>query len=65
MMYNSLMSNPIFVLCILRIMTLYNARMDGWRVKRIGNKRYELSKMVSDVDAFNLEEFMNRIVSLG
>lgn len=49
------------ILYILQITTLYNAMVMGWKVKKIGDKTYELSKKINEVGEFGLKNFMEQI----
>lgn len=48
---------------ILEIISLYNASVKGWSIKKIGIHKYKLSKNISD-DNVHLEKFLNEIVKL-
>lgn len=49
------------ILSILQIITLYNARVLGWSIEKIGENTYELTKNVDcDID---LSVLLNDIVS--
>lgn len=50
------------ILLIVQIVTLYHASTLGWKVKKIGNRKYELSKSISEIENFDLTKFMNNIV---
>ena len=50
------------ILCILQITTLYNAMQLGWKVTKIGNRKYELSKKISEINNFDFECFINKIL---
>ena len=66
MKYNFDNQNRELILCILQITTLYNAMQYGWNVKKIGNRRYELSKKLSEINDFNdfnLDVFVNSITN--
>ena len=46
---------------ILKVVIIYNAVQNGWRIKRINNKSFILKKKKEDEDCFVLEEFINKI----
>ena len=56
--------NKTIILFILQIITLYHATMLGWKVKRIGKRKYELSKNISEITNFDLNNFLSKIVTL-
>lgn len=51
--------NRAIILYILQMTTLYNAMVLGWKVKKIGNNRYELSKKIDEINEFDLKNFVN------
>lgn len=58
--------NKNIALIIIKIMTLYNAIMMGWNIKRKDNNTYELSKKMSKInnsDNFDLKLFAKNILS--
>lgn len=55
----------ILMLYVLQIVSLYNAIILGWRVKKIGMNTYELSKNIDDNFDFNFQEFIDHIVSVS
>lgn len=52
------------VICIIQIVTIYHAINQGWKIKKIGNQTYQLSKSISDSCNFNLKKFINQITVL-
>lgn len=50
------------IICILQIVTLYNAVILGWSVRRINNNTYELTRQLNGAGV-NIKEFMEKIVS--
>lgn len=59
--YNKSMAICIY---IIQIVTIYNAMMLGWHVKKIGRKKYELSKDVKELQDFDLKCFINDISTI-
>ena len=64
-----LYNNKLLIICILQIATIYNALSQGWKVKKIGTKKYELSKHISEFDkdeleTFSLNNFVQNLVGL-
>ena len=64
-----LYNNKLLIICILQIATIYNAISQGWKVRKIGKKKYELSKHVSDfsngeLESFSLNCFVQNIIGL-
>lgn len=59
-LYNS--DSRQLILCILQITTLYNAVRDGWDVKHLGERRFELSKKFDNILDFNTD-FLDRSVN--
>ena len=52
---------------IIQIVTLYNASIRGWKIKRIGTRKYMLSKHINKFNKFNnfrLDKFIYDIVDL-
>ena len=53
----NLYANKLLIICILQIATIYNAIANGWKVKKIGKKKYELSKHISQFKEDELKSF--------
>jgi hypothetical protein len=53
------------ILYILQIVSIYNALTMGWKVKKIGINKYEFSRKNIIVNDFNLNEFINNIISIS
>jgi hypothetical protein len=51
----------IIILYILQVTTLYNAMILGWKVRKIGNNKYELSKKMENQTDFDLKKFVDSI----
>lgn len=51
------------LICLIQIVSIYNAIFLGWKVKKIGLKTYELSKKIKEPNTFDINEFINDIVS--
>ncbi len=47
---------------ILQIVAIYNAIMDGWKVKKIGIRKYELSKKINNSEDIELNYFLKKLV---
>ncbi len=47
---------------ILQIVAIYNAIMDGWKVKKIGIRKYELSKKINTSEDIELNYFLKKLV---
>lgn len=58
---NTLQNNKELIIRILQIITIYNAIIKGWKVKKIDYKTYELTKNITDIQTFNLYNFMTDI----
>lgn len=52
------------ILCIIQLVAIYNAIVYGWKVTRIGNKKFELSKKVDKIENFDLDRFLDEIISI-
>ena len=50
------------IMYILQIITIYNAIKDGWTVKKIGLKTFELTKIIDSSDVC-LETFIDKITT--
>jgi|AntRauTorckE6833_2_1112554.scaffolds.fasta_scaffold18307_2 hypothetical protein len=57
-------TNKSIVIYIIQIVAIYHAINQGWKIKKIGNRTYELSKNISDTCNFNLKNFINQITVL-
>ncbi len=51
------------MVCIVEIISLYNASVTGWTVKKIGVHKYKLSKNITN-DNFQLKNFLNNVFKL-
>ena len=56
-----LMSREL-LLYILQVVTIYNAIILGWEVKKIGTRTYKLSKKIKDLSQFELTTFLKEIL---
>ena len=53
------------IICMLQMIILYNATIMGWKIKKIGNKSYELSKYLGEnAEVFDVSQFLRNIVAL-
>jgi len=52
-----------FLIVIFQVMTIYNAINLGWSVKKIGHKKYKLSKTFDNIDDFQINDFINKITN--
>jgi len=50
------------ILYVLQIISIYNAILTGWKVKKIGYNTYEFTKKIND---YPLNDFINNIVTLS
>ena len=57
------LENRRLILYILQIATIYNAITLGWRVRKIGSRKFELSKKISELGDFDFADFVHKIVS--
>lgn len=55
----------ILILCVLQVMTLYNAQKIGWQVRKIGERTYEFTKSIDSLETFSLEKFIDTVVSVN
>ena len=46
---------------ILKVVIIYNAVQNGWKIKRINNKSFILKKKKRDDNSFNLTDFLDKI----
>lgn len=53
----------IIVLYVLQIMSIYNAIIMGWNVKKIGSNKYELTKKYITGQNIELTDLVNKLVS--
>lgn len=51
------------IIYIMQIISVYNAILLGWKVKKIGNNKYELSIKNVEAENINLLDFINKLVS--
>jgi hypothetical protein len=49
------------VLYLMQIMTLCNAIKDGWKIKKIGSRKYEMTKKIND-DDFHLKDLLIKLI---
>jgi hypothetical protein len=49
------------IIYILKIITLHNAVMLGWSVKKINNNTYELTKTMNN-NSINIKDFIEKII---
>jgi hypothetical protein len=66
--YNTQNQNRDLILCILQMTTLYNVMQKGWKVTKINNNTFELTKKISqiknfDINSFDLELFIDDITN--
>jgi len=59
--HNSLYNKKI-VIYLLQIVLIYNALSSGWSVKKINNKKYELTKDTKLEKEFCLSSFLNNML---
>jgi hypothetical protein len=50
------------LLCIIQIISIYNALIMGWNVKKIGINTYELTIKKNNIVNMKLEDLINNIV---
>lgn len=50
------------IMIIVQVVTIYNAINLGWKVRKIADRQYELSRIMCDDEIFNFENFVNQIV---
>lgn len=55
----------ITLICLIQIVSIYNALLLGWKVKKIGIKTYEFSKKMEDPLNFDFNNFINQVVSFN
>jgi hypothetical protein len=55
----------IVLLYIIQIVSIYNAILLGWSVKKIGLKTYKLSKKINDQNSFDIKNIVNEIISFN
>ena len=55
--------NQEIILWILQVVTIYNAMILGWNIRKISDKRYELTKNINELTDFELKSFVKKIVS--
>jgi len=53
------------MLYLIQIISIYNALMMGYNVKKIGTNKYELTIKRTDVADIKLDEVINNIVSFN
>lgn len=61
------MKNREIMLYLVQIISIYNAIILGWQVKKIGLNTYELSRQISDNVCdynYDLNNFVNNIVTI-
>lgn len=51
------------ILYIIQIVSIYNAVILGWKVKKIGYNKYELSKKNIEPTKFKFNDFITKIIS--
>lgn len=56
-------SQNILLLYLIQIISIYNAILMGWNVKKLGKNTYELTKKI-DVSNNNLTNFIEAITHL-
>lgn len=49
------------IMCILQIVTIYNAIMLGWSVKKINNNTYELTRQLNGASV-DIHDFIEKIL---
>lgn len=47
-----------FKILMYQILTLYKASLQGWRITKVGNNKYELNKKIDDIENFDLQNFI-------
>ena len=63
---NNRNSNNYFLFVLLQIISVYNATLLGWNVKKIGTNKYEFTIKKASCDTWKistLDEIVNDIVS--
>lgn len=55
-------NNTSLILIIVQVSILYNAILLGWKVKKINENKYELSKKLSDLNNFDYDLFINKLL---
>lgn len=56
--------NKTLILCLLQVITIYNAIKLGWKVKKITDRKYELRKHIMEADDIHFVNLIDTIVSL-
>jgi hypothetical protein len=51
------------LLCIIQIISIYNALMLGWNIKKIGRNKYKLIIKNENIAKMKLTDIVNNIVS--
>ena len=51
------------IIDIVKVLVIYNAIQLGWKVKKIDEKSFEFKKEKSKITNFNLENFVDTILS--
>ncbi len=54
----------VLYIYIMQIVAIYNAMMMGWQVKKIGQRKYELSKKINELQDFKFDSFINDIITI-
>lgn len=52
------------ILYILQITMIYNAISLGWNIKKISNKKYELTKTFTETDNIDLDKFVDTLLMI-
>ena len=50
------------ILYILQVAMIYNAISLGWNVKKVNNKKFILTKIISKTDKTDLNKFMDTLL---
>lgn len=53
----------VVLLYLIQIISIYNAILMGWNVKKLGKNTYELTKKI-DIQSNNLTTFVNTITQM-
>ena len=57
--------NKDILIYIIQIVSIYNAILLGWKVRKIGNNKYELTKSNQNMESFCLEKFIKNITTVN
>ena len=57
--------NKDIIFYIIQIVSIYNAILLGWKVRKIGNNKYELTKSNHNMESFCLKTFIKNITTVN